>query len=383
MSITENINGSPLFLKDSAWASKFFGGQSMLNAPKRKFTFFCGFIGNSDAMKTVPGGEQLFSNLLSPSYVFLVKSATPPGWKMDTAVLDQYNKKRVVQSRINYDPIDIRFHDDVDNKMVQLIDSYTKFYYGDSFNNEYADWSLDTTKAFKNEGSWGIKANEHKYFFQAIWMAWVNSGTLTYAVMRNPMITDIKMDQLDYADNAPMEISMSFDYEGVVFKDMNVPISTETSSLSEEAALVRNLILDTEDVGQFFTGPHPTEAAPGRTNRSPGLGELFNAGSTFFGKYNGKPSLKDAIGDFVLKPIVGSLGTSLNSWGNFNFGGTGGAGGGGLFGNISNTIGNAAKYLNSGSIVRDTFKSSVSGSSLASRANTQFLKATQSFGKFF
>ncbi len=382
MTITQNpFTGAPLYLKDSAWANKYFGGQTMPNIPKRKFTYACGFIPNRSAFNTLEGGIELARGLSTSTYIFMAKTFQPPSYSIDSQILDQYNKKRVIQTRINYDPITITFHDDVDNKITQLVDMYVKYYYSDSFNTEYLNWRLDTTSDFVNEGFWGARLPREKNLFQAMWVAWVNGGSLTYAIMYNPIATDIKFDTLDYADSTPLEISMSFDYEGVVFKDINAPITLQGGINGDRVSTIFDLLFETEAIGQPFEGPG-TPGRPGQKNRSPGLGEVFNTATTFFGKYNGKPTIKDALKDFVLRPLKGAASGTLNSWGNFNFGGIGQSKSqGGLFGDVGNAVGNVATGVEQtiGGIFAPTDLSAASDP----RANAQFLSSTGSDVSFF
>lgn len=343
MSITQSPfeGGDQIYVKDSAWASKFFGGAGMLNQPKRKFTFLAGFLPNFNAVS-----NQVVQELRN-DMTFLVKSFDPPKYQIDHETLDQYNKKRVVQKRINYMPVTITFHDDVDNKIFNLVNDYVKYYFGDGHQQELNQWNLDTVSRFINEGNWGFKANVEKYYFNSMYIAWVNSGRVSYMNLRNPIITDINFDTVDYADSGtPLEITMTIAYEGTVARKINAPLTDNDDILT----FVRSYLQTTEEIGQFGTGPHPTQAVPGR-DRSPGLGELLNAGLTFYGKYNGKPTLKDALNDFILRPAKGNLSSSLNSWGNFQFGGTGENEG--LLGSVGNAVGGVYKTVTSGTIVQD------------------------------
>lgn len=349
MAIDNNpFTGAPLYLRDSQWANKFFGGTSMLNQPKRKFTFVAGFIPNSEAV----ADNQLYREMVQDN-VFLVKTFDPPRLEFDSEVVDQYNKKRIIQRRVNYSPVSIRFHDDVDNKIFNLIVSYFKYYYGDAFNVDISDWRLDTISEFVKQGGWGFRAPIQKYFFNSIYIAWVNNASVTYVNLRNPMITDISFDTLDYADGStPLEISLTLNYEGFVPRSINAPITATGDTI----AFVRSLLQTTEDIGQPFTGPNPGQAVPGR-DRSPGLGELVNAGFTFFGKHNNKPTPQDFLDDFVVRPILGTTSGALNSWGNFNFGGIGTAKSSeGLAGRVGSVVGDPFKFVNSGSVVTEGFR---------------------------
>lgn len=374
MAITQNQrDGTPIFLKDSAWASNYFGGAEMLNQPKRKFLFFCGFIGNPLAMK-----PEFAAELMTNKYIFMSKGMKPPSFSIETEVLNQYNRKRIVQTGVTYDTITLRVHDDVDNKMSQLMYEYMRYTNKDFSNTNKEDWVSDVVKPdFKQSENWGMNLHADKQFFSGMWLAWVNSGRVTYAIIHNPLISKIDFDDLDYTDSELAEISITLDYEGVVFKDLN----TNLESFSGEAIDLYNAILETESIGMPGEGPSTASAGSIAVNRSPGLGEIFNTFNTFFGKYNGSPTLSDAVGDFFLRPILGELSNSLSSWGNFNIGELGG-GDLGALGAVGDVAGDALQYLNSGTVVTDIFKAST-GSLGDTRANDLILQTTGLFGKLF
>ena len=92
------------YLRDYTHASKTFRPNSYQNAPKFKYLFHTYFEINSEAY-----GENVNTG---SNYGLLVKTVKLPSFQFEVAVLNQYNRKRLVQSKIKYDPIDITFHDD-------------------------------------------------------------------------------------------------------------------------------------------------------------------------------------------------------------------------------------------------------------------------------
>lgn len=65
----------------------------------------------------------------------LVKTVEMPSMKIDTAPLNQYNRKRLSQSKIAYEPIKVVFHDVADGKTLKFWDMYYRYYFADG--NEY------------------------------------------------------------------------------------------------------------------------------------------------------------------------------------------------------------------------------------------------------
>lgn len=62
----------------------------------------------------------------------MAKRVDLPKFTMATKVLNSYNRKNVVQTNLNYDPINITFHDDAADLITTFWNDYYTFYYRDS-----------------------------------------------------------------------------------------------------------------------------------------------------------------------------------------------------------------------------------------------------------
>lgn len=61
----------------------------------------------------------------------LVKTIDMPSMKIDTTPLNQYNRKRLSQTRVNFDPVKVVFHDVADGKTLKFWDMYYRYYFAD------------------------------------------------------------------------------------------------------------------------------------------------------------------------------------------------------------------------------------------------------------
>lgn len=61
----------------------------------------------------------------------LVKSVEMPAMKIDTVPLNQYNRKRLSQTKIAFEPIKMVFHDVADGKTLKFWDMYYRYYFAD------------------------------------------------------------------------------------------------------------------------------------------------------------------------------------------------------------------------------------------------------------
>jgi len=61
----------------------------------------------------------------------LVKTVDMPSMKIDTTPLNQYNRKRLSQTKVMFEPIKMVFHDVVDGKTLKFWDMYYRYYFDD------------------------------------------------------------------------------------------------------------------------------------------------------------------------------------------------------------------------------------------------------------
>ena len=241
------------YLRDYTHAAQTFRSNSYQYAPKLKFLFHVVFDINPEVTT--------FSNIGTTNNLSLtVKSAALPNFTLETHQMNQYNRKRIVQTKIKYDPIDITFHDDNGNLARNLWYSYYSYYYNDPNRpvNISAGRSLgEPTKVIPNNGklvkdyskrtqyatpqeiegdnSWGyigetarsINSNtatstgETKPpFFRNITIFGFNQHKFSAYTLVNPIITKYSHDQYNYSEGqGVMENKMTVDYETVKYFD--------------------------------------------------------------------------------------------------------------------------------------------------------------------
>src|SRR5690606_1167055 len=131
---TSPFNGGDLYVRDSHTAANIFVERLFRNAPKTKFSYYVVFNINS----AVADKRLDVRNL-----IYLVKTFDPPKADFSLETLNQYNKKRVIQKTVSYDPVTIRFHDDIDNNITQFTNDYFAYYYGDVKNMDMTLWKAN------------------------------------------------------------------------------------------------------------------------------------------------------------------------------------------------------------------------------------------------
>lgn len=238
---TSALFGGP-YLRDFTHASKTFRTNSYQNAPKLKFLFHTYFEINPEAGYTS-----------APNFGILVKQVKLPSFTIQAEQLNQYNRKRLVQTKIKYDPIEITFHDDNGNSVLDMWEAYYRYYYNDGSrpgqvlrgnrgNNRAAEGTEGTEASqdssivpynsnnIYNEAvgdqdhSWGFaggstSADGKKVpFFKNITVFGLNQHNFTAYTLINPIITNFAHDTYNYDEGSgTMQNTMTIDYETVVY----------------------------------------------------------------------------------------------------------------------------------------------------------------------
>lgn len=232
------------YLRDYTHASKTFRTNGYQYAPKLKFLFHVYFDINSSVY---PVGLATGAN-----FGLAVKKVKLPSYTFNTTELNQYNRKRIVQTKIKYDPIDITFHDDNGNLIRNLWYYYFTYYFKDAnkpvilpagrqtaaqleqnvgaanYNsrNLYRDditgdddWGyIGEASSSPNSASDANQGISKIPFFKNITIFGFNQHKFVSYVLINPIINKFSHDTYDYSQgNGTMENNMTVDYETVKY----------------------------------------------------------------------------------------------------------------------------------------------------------------------
>ena len=145
---------------------------------------------------------------LSTTVFERIQSVSMPGYSVKATTLNQYNKKKVVQSGIDYAPITMLSYDDRRGDFEGFLKEYSNYYYAGSMN-------YGTSFVQFNNAMAGTKLNDQKNFIKELTIKRINSITDTNVIrIYNPMITSIDADTLDYSERSLVQYRISFIYEG-------------------------------------------------------------------------------------------------------------------------------------------------------------------------
>lgn len=241
------------YLRDYQHAAKTFRPNSYQNAPKLKFLFHVYFDINTEAYaQNVNNGA---------NFGLLVKTVKLPSFNFSTTELNQYNRKRIIQTKIKYEPIDITFHDDNGGStnapnsggmIRRLWEAYYNYYYADNraasvvfddgrgsnpntnLNGQggqsaptQANYNTRTqySPSISGNVNWGYQGEPvlngdgtKVPFFKNITVYGFNQHNWVAYTLVNPIITRFDHDTYSYADGqGTMENKMTLDYETVLY----------------------------------------------------------------------------------------------------------------------------------------------------------------------
>lgn len=234
------------YLRDYQHGSKIFTPNNYGNAPKFKWLFHVYFDINKYLL-TNTNIEKIFPS--TTNYGLLVKSIDLPKYNIALTEMNQYNRKRYVQTKINYDPIRVVFHDDNANQIRQLWFNYFSYYYNDpnqpdNFTRNAkageASRQLNPRNAYENDittsQNWGYIGEIPQYtvtnsngeflgkskapFFNSIRIYGFNQHNWALYEVINPVIETFSHDNYNYYQTRDtMENQMTIRYETVKYYD--------------------------------------------------------------------------------------------------------------------------------------------------------------------
>jgi hypothetical protein len=212
-----NNNTNGLNFKSYAHATGLYVDNNFARAPKLGFIYYIAF-------NLYPGIsfniDQYWVNSDGLYDVgMLVKKIDMPKFKITTETVNQYNRKTNIQTKLNYEPVSIEFHDDNSEITNGLWKNYYKYYYTDS---SYGDVpgginAFNDTKYDQKDNVYGLNNFQDKPFFDSIDIYTLHQGKFTQMRLINPMIQSWEHDQLDQTVTKILGNKMTVVYEDVLY----------------------------------------------------------------------------------------------------------------------------------------------------------------------
>ena len=282
------------------------------NQPRVPFEFYVGI--NLNNVGTASSFISTFINSTDLTQIApLIKSVEMPSMKLDTTPLNQYNRKRLSQSTIKFEPIKMVFHDVVDGKTLKFWNMYYSYYFADGLepgmnvakspqqnaspssgemlaniqNNSQSviqgvqtgvvsavtsSQALDTSAATNDNGSKELINNiisntldNHKFGFnlpavqnirnliQSIDIYQVHAGRYNKVTLVNPRISAFTHDLLSYSvTDKTLEITFSIEYEYAYYTLTNAEMDADQLDIFSHGEFLDLPALSFTSVGPDF-----------------------------------------------------------------------------------------------------------------------------------
>ena len=142
-----------------------------------------------------------------------------PGHSVKTQTLNQFNKKRTIQTGIDYTPISLSAYDTRDGEIEKFLVGYNNYYYSGPMSDNYdimRDDIIDESfRGTTGSSGRGLNLNTDRYYIQNIKITRTSSTQDNNIIeIYNPIITNIQGDTLNYSESAPVQYRIDFTYEG-------------------------------------------------------------------------------------------------------------------------------------------------------------------------
>ena len=200
---------------DYQHAARTFTDDTFRLAPKQKFLYHVSFSINTDALKNT-SLDQRHRNEIN----LMVKTIALPNFTIGTETLNQYNRKKIVHTKIDYLPITVKFNDDNMGLVNQLWQNYYGYYFADSRTSKSIPGSYNRTSMRGQEfirGRYGFDNDSSIPFFRKVTIYQMARHQYVSYTLVNPVITAWNHEQLDYKSSEPHENSMTLGYESVYY----------------------------------------------------------------------------------------------------------------------------------------------------------------------
>ena len=215
------------------------------NPPRQKFQGYVNFILNRELFASLFGSvdNSVFRTQISS----LVRKASLPDITFKTETKNSYNRKKVIQTGVDYEPVSLTVMDTVGNEWLSLLMNYYSYHFMNVRNKTLrtdrdpvrpagtstlmqnsafggtagaqtaatGTPNIDQETVF-DSNAYGYNTNQNPNFFERIdFILYHGNKGVQYSII-NPTLKSLKMGDIDYASSDILEYELTFDYENFV-----------------------------------------------------------------------------------------------------------------------------------------------------------------------
>ena len=260
-------------------ATRIFVDNNYRLAPRTKFLYYAVFT----------GAEREVS--------LLIKSTDLPKFNFDMANKNVYNRTKQIYKKINYEPINLTFHDDNAGLMHSMYSAYYSHYAYDG-GNEQGNHPMSL---LNYSGAYGMGFATPVNFFRKISLYTLSRQRFNGYELLAPRIKSWSHGQVDYTANESLDNTMTVEYEGVRYLSGSVAYGKPDGFAS--------LSYDVEP------SPNVLGARLGLGNVLGPFGDILGGVESVFGDVTKKNILKNPGG--FITTAISQINTYKNNGGQF------------------------------------------------------------------
>jgi len=345
------------YMRDFKNANRFQPG---VDPVRLNFQGYVNFILNRDLFASLygnPTGENEFRTTISS----LVRTAQMPGVQFKTETLNEYNRKKIVNTGVEYDPVNMTVYDTVGNEWLILLMKYFAYHYMNPRNKHSVDdrdvaghinrftGIEEINSFFGAEGLFdsnraGYNTNRTPHFFERIdYVLYHGNKGVQYSLI-NPVLTSFKASDIDYGTSDFRSFELGLTYEsftvynkvnfgltdedldrfenvsnitGPAFEQADLPIAMNVFNESGEGLSSGGLVLNvlgTTDAKRERSGqPILEEPAPGVSNTERSVVGVYGSQPAVIGEGSGQGEDRSFLEDLILDTADNALRATINN----------------------------------------------------------------------
>ncbi len=215
---------SETHLRDARHAHQIYTQSNFAFAPKTKYMYHVRFDPNDEIGNSATSNVFRFQKELG----VLVKSADLPSFRASVDNKQQYNRKKNVQTRVDYQDCRIIFHDDNTGVTRALLEEYYRYYFADAnkVTNGVDGAYGARDKYFARVPNYGLNNDKRNPFFKSITIYQLSRRNWVAYTLVNPLLTAWDHGSVDSNGNEFNENTMSVAYEAVQYTSGSVAVDT-------------------------------------------------------------------------------------------------------------------------------------------------------------
>ena len=222
-------------LRDYRHAKNLFYEYGLAYAPKTKFLYHCLFEPSPEVGNTSSSNSFAFQKQIG----VLVKSADLPSFRVSVENKKQYNRIKQFQTRIDYNDVNITFHDDNVGVTRALFEEYYKYYWIDGSHNVQKNARVSGPYASRDKYSesvpkYGMNTGNIGPFFSSITIYQLSRQQYFAYTLVNPIITQWNHGSVEASDGSGVnENTMSIAYEAVLYSNGDIGEDSEPVAFTD------------------------------------------------------------------------------------------------------------------------------------------------------